>query len=488
MRCQHCDYSLWNLTARACTECGTDFKPSEYTFSPNKVCFCCPDCQQTYFGQDAQGHLQPPTFDCVQCGQQIHMDEMVLRPAPGASDAETMPPLLPWADRKGRWISDWWRTCWMAMIRPHVLGDRVLRYGAKPRALSFFSVTQTAVYGVVLSMFFVLMVSMMTLMGVGMGAGMGIGGVLFVTLFFVLYLVAALVFTWIYTMIWALTAHLILKLTGPIARPLGHTMNLAYYSSGANIVTVVPCFGMYFGWIWWLVSAIIMMRVGQQVAVWRAVLAGLALPLLVLAGMIALYSGAFAVNAFQPGITTLSGVQMPPEHAARMMNQQLQSYAIQNRNELPDHAARLLVDGRVMPEFFLPRGSAHQASDVQVAGYSLEVMRALSPEEQGAAADLAAAQLPADVIAHRLGAFVFTYHGINPADADGDLWLAVLVDGDPDSVHLLLRDGRTRAMSRDEFEDRLRDQNRLRQRHELPALDDPRDVTHERPMRAGKEA
>ena len=476
MRCRNCDYALWNLTTRACPECGTDFKPSEYTFAPNKVCFCCPDCQQTYFGQDAQGHLQPPTFDCVKCGRRIDMDEMVLRPAPGASEAETMPPRLPWADRKGGRIGDWWRTCWMALIQPHLLGERVLRYGAPTRALSFFSVTQLVIYG----SFFTFFCAIMGLFALAIMPGPDI---LFFGLFLVLYLVFVFIILLIYTVIWALIAHLVLKMTGPVAKPLGQTMNLLFYSSGANLATIVPCFGWYFGWLWWLVSAIIMLRVGQRVAVWRAVLAGLALPVFSTVIVIVLYSGAIAFTAFQPGFAPAVGRQMPPNAAANSMNQQLQIYMIQNRNELPDHAARLLVGDSVRPELFLPRGSTETTLDVRVGGYALDALRTMSAQEKRAAIDLAAERLPDDVIAHRLGAFVFTYHGIDPADADANLWLAVLIDADPESVHLLLRSGRTRAVLNDDFGNDLEDQNRLRRRHGLPSLTDPRDVTHDRPMR-----
>ncbi|TVQ52739.1 MAG: ABC transporter permease [Phycisphaerales bacterium] len=459
-----------------CPECGTDFKPSQYTFAPNKVCFCCPHCGQEYYGQDARGHPQPQSFDCVKCSERIHLDEMVLRPAADVSEEETMPPLLPWADRKGGVVGDWWRTCWMALIRPHVLGDRVLQYGAKTRALSFFSVTQLLIYG----SFFAFFCVIFGLFTIAMMPGPNI---LFVGLLLILYLGFIFILLLIYAVIGALVTHLVLKMTGTVAKPLGHTINLLFYSSGANIATIVPCLGWYFGWLWWLVSAIIMLRVGQQVAAWRAVLAGLALPVISMVIMIVLYSGAIAMTAFQPGLTPMAGRQMPPNLAVDMMNHELGSYRARNRNELPDHAARLLMGDSVSPEHFLPRGSTQTTLDVRVGGYTLDALNAMSTDEKRAAIDLAAERLPEDVIAHRLGAFVFTYHGIDPADADANLWLAVLVDDDSTLVHLLQRDGRTRAVVPADFENHLEDQNRLRRRHGLPSLTDPRDVTHDQPMR-----
>ena len=86
MRCQTCDYSLWNLTRRDCPECGKAFVPSDFEFEPNAVQYCCPHCEQVYYGDGPGGHLRPIEFDCVQCGQHVHMDQMVLRPAGGFGD------------------------------------------------------------------------------------------------------------------------------------------------------------------------------------------------------------------------------------------------------------------------------------------------------------------------------------------------------------------------------------------------------------------
>ena len=80
MRCKSCDYPLWNLLARACPECGAAFKPSEFDFNLNAVRFCCPHCSQSYYGTDARGHLVPPAFACVSCGNAITMDDCLLLP------------------------------------------------------------------------------------------------------------------------------------------------------------------------------------------------------------------------------------------------------------------------------------------------------------------------------------------------------------------------------------------------------------------------
>ena len=80
MQCKSCEYPLWNLKARQCPECGTPFTPSEFEFVINSVRYCCPHCNQAYYGTSEKGHLVPSEFDCVTCGRHLTMDEMVLLP------------------------------------------------------------------------------------------------------------------------------------------------------------------------------------------------------------------------------------------------------------------------------------------------------------------------------------------------------------------------------------------------------------------------
>src|SRR5690349_19508143 len=105
MNCKTCDYSLWNLKARQCPECGTAFTPSEYEFVINSTKFCCPHCDQCYYGTDHRGHLVPREFICVKCGQHIEMNQMVLRPAEGVSEQQTRIDRMPWLEKAHRsWI------------------------------------------------------------------------------------------------------------------------------------------------------------------------------------------------------------------------------------------------------------------------------------------------------------------------------------------------------------------------------------------------
>lgn len=119
MRCKVCDYRLWNLPSRACPECGTAFRPSDYEFTPNSVQFCCPHCNQPYFGTDQKGHLVPRAFDCVQCGRHIDMDQMVLRPGEGVREEQTQQDRNPWLERrKVGWWKGWIKTVGLSLGIP----------------------------------------------------------------------------------------------------------------------------------------------------------------------------------------------------------------------------------------------------------------------------------------------------------------------------------------------------------------------------------
>ncbi len=99
MQCRNCEYRLWGVKGRECPECGTPFAPSQYEFVPNSIRFCCPHCNQEYYGTGPQGHLEPAEFVCVQCGQAVGMDDMVLFPATGLDEEQTRVEPLPWLNR-----------------------------------------------------------------------------------------------------------------------------------------------------------------------------------------------------------------------------------------------------------------------------------------------------------------------------------------------------------------------------------------------------
>ena len=64
MNCHTCHYSLWNVRARLCPECGTPFSVRSYAFTTNSVQFKCPHCDQSYYGLNPEnGHIDPDLFE-----------------------------------------------------------------------------------------------------------------------------------------------------------------------------------------------------------------------------------------------------------------------------------------------------------------------------------------------------------------------------------------------------------------------------------------
>ena len=127
-------------------------------------------------------------------------------------------------------------------------------------------------------------------------------------------------------------------------------------------------------------------------------------------------------------------------------------------------------------------------TQVPLADTTLNSFIYLPSNRQQQAIDAAAGTVPEGTIAHRLGDFVFTYHGIDLDNADPALWIVIL-SPDPAQtrfgntspfVTVGLADGTTRQFSGD-FRSRLAVQNELRAQCNLPPLPDPATVTHERP-------
>ncbi len=122
-------------------------------------------------------------------------------------------------------------------------------------------------------------------------------------------------------------------------------------------------------------------------------------------------------------------------------------------------------------------------------GATLADIDAMSAIERIQAANDAADSLPDGVIAHRLGDFVFTYHGIGTDETDSTLWL-VIYWPDPDfnpppqvseTIMVGQLDGTPLPIPVGSFPGALQRQNVARQATGLPPLPDPATVTHAKP-------
>ncbi len=506
MWCKKCDYALWNLPSRICPECGEPFKPSEFEFVPNTIEFCCPHCEQPYYGAaEKSGHLEPDEFTCVQCSETIHMDEMVLRPAPGVKERDTKPIRMPWRERRdiGFWRG-WIRTVGLALVHPRRLMRRPIstfsdqndghsgvysgvHSGVHSGGWGFFLFSTFLIYSV--GMVPLLVFPFAALMRAGPGGAVGMLGIVFGM---ALWLVGIWIGVVIAAFLWGLIAHGIVLMTGKNAGGMGQTWQAICYSSGANVVTAVPCLGFYFGWIWWVISAVGAVKEVQRVSWGRAVPAVIVPPLLVVMGLVVMLSygvtrATQSMRAAQQR-AMVATVQGPTQQVVDA----LLSYA-EEVGEWPRHGIEIggkTDDGAIT---FMLGMTMTMPEDVPVG--SGTAMDYIATEEDRARL-LAEAELPEGVIAHRLGDFVFTYHGIPLPDdqevesPDVRLWL-VIAWPNPDvnqgsftqwqTPHVGLVDGTVQAIPMANFNAMLRNQNVIRNENGLPLLPHPRTVTHKRP-------
>jgi len=474
MRCKNCDYRLWNLTSRQCPECGTPFVPSAYSFVPNSVRFCCPHCSQEYYGTASNGHLVPDAFDCVRCNRHVHMDEMVLLPAEGFEEDQTEVERLAWLDRGKRGVvRAWFAMIGMALVRPGRVMELAPVDGAVGSAWWFAVATSMIVGCIAMIPTLVLIGAMSFASPRGFVAAPFAG----VTCFFLLSALVGIA-------LWGLIAHGVLAISGGTRGGIGRTYQAMCFSSGANAVTAIPCVGPYLGFIWWTVSAVIMVKVGQRVGGLRATLAVLLLPALVIASTVYLItlSVRTATTAYTQALSTQTTA----------VADAILRYAEAHDYHGPDHALVLVSQGILKPEQLTAFKYASTTQNVLVGDGTLDDFASAAPSEQLRQASAAAAALPEDVIAHRVGDYVFTYHGATLNECPAGLWI-VIESRDPQattqtpgsplaaSVNVGKADGSVETIPKQGLAQALQAQNLVRASIGLPPLPDPATVTFGRP-------
>lgn len=480
MRCRTCDYRLWNLPSRQCPECGTPFRPRDYDFVPNSVQFRCPHCTQVYYGTGERGHLEPVEFDCIACARHVHMDEMVLLPAEGLDEEQTRVERMPWLDRRKRGAPRAWLSCvGMALVAPGRLMKLTPMTSSTAAAWWFAVFTQLlTLVGVLLP--FLLFVGVL---GGSRGGGPGVaefgvraGGLLCVGLpGFVAFIALE-----------GLIAHGLLVATGKTAGGLGRTYQALCYGSGAGVVSAVPCLGWYVGWIWPVVSTILMLREGQRVHGGRAALGLLALPVLLIGGVIAF----LAWMEFSVLPAKRAAMWAPNATDAQLVLDSLLDYAALHEGRGPRHAIELVADDLVTMVDLLgyetPDSLWFDGYRFQTRGHREQLVKT------------SINSLPAGTIAHRLGDFIFTYHGMDLNAADGRLWVVIqwsesapraYADGRPVIIYQIpgekvgfgRADGTVIHPLASSIDALLAEQNALRVEMGLPAIPHPSRVTHASP-------
>ncbi len=490
MHCRNCDYALWNITSRECPECGTAFRPSDYEFVPQSLRFCCPHCDHPYFGTGDKGHIEPQSFACLRCGRPVSMDEMVLRPGLGVEEQFTRPDTMPWLDRRVRGrVRAWFQMIGKGLTAPGQLITATPPDSPVLQAWVFALVCTTIfiIPGSSLHLFFRFIFAVRSVMG---GAGLGWATV---PVYALAILAGVVVCSMLVVLLWTFVTHGVLRVTGRVEHGYRRTCQALLYSAGANVFTAVPCFGLLVGSTWWAVSAILMLRRAQGVSGTRAAFAAGALPGLALAGWFGMYVLAFilpmtAMARIAPGLAGSPGYQTSAINSALMTYRSEQGGDPQHAIELVLTRSARMAAGAGSTSLFCDPSSKTTAADVPVGDDTLAGFDNASRATQLSTVGKVMEAVPEGIVAHRLGDFVFTYHGATGA-WDPQLWSVVMladpdVNGPPKGTDLVVIGTAGMGMTETtagELPALLKEQNAYRATLGLPPLPDLATVTHGRP-------
>ncbi len=475
MRCRQCNYRLWNLASRQCPECGAPFRPSEFDFTPNSVQFLCPHCRQTYYGTDLRGHLEPNAFNCVKCGTFLTMDDTLLLPADGVVEEQTELLAVPWLEREKRGrVRAWWATAKMAIKQPQEM-MAALPEGYPVGASIWYSfVTNLLIFSVSIGP--ILLIPMLVA-AIGSGRiGPAAVGILVVIVLFV----GAAVSTIFWMAVWGLLTHGVLRVIAQPQRGLARTMQAVCFSSGANVVTAVPCLGLYIGWIAWIVSAVLMVKRGQGVSGARAAIAVAGPPaaatVVGAAGYLIFLSQMLAGGITFPTTTRPTG----PGLSSQAIQMAMLRHAVSHGGAGPPHIAVLLWEGELLPSDLVVLGGDARASLIQLGDVSIGELEAMPRDARRARRDAALQSLPTSQPVYRFGDYVFTHRGVQAIP--GTLhWIAIewpLSRGDDEltPIRVIPNLGKTIHLSPAEFGNALINENARRAADGLPPIPDPRTV------------
>lgn len=428
------------------------------------------------------------------------MDSMVLRPAEGVDESSTQVAAIPWLRRAD---IGWWRglaqTTRQALFHPSELmrGDRHPDEGGTCWNFAAWILLLTAF--VSLGVFFIFQLVFVTaFVGIGGGLGLQVFGM------FAAYLLMAIVGVLISLVgiyIWGLVVHGMLRMTGPVRHPMSGTMRALCYSTGAHTASAIPCLGWYFGWIWWLVSAVSMVRETHRISGGRAAFAVLTMPLMTFIAVAGAYAWFISMAmsgagmAFAPGPGGLYGPAAYPGNSETMaMVNAYLGYA-QAEGALPEHPLQLLLDDYVYSMDFV---ASDTTTEAQIVWPTLKLADLDHMTNAGRTKKIQAfvEELPENAIAHRVGDYVFTCPGIDPTTLSPDVWLVIqsplpasgaAATGGPAMVHVGLADGSVVGIPSQSFQNSLQGQFTVRQNNNLPLLPKIESITHARPALSDKD-
>lgn len=465
MRCPECDYALWSLKAGPCPECGRPFKPSEFEFLANAVRFCCPHCDQGYYGTSERGQLVPERFKCVSCGKDISTDEMVLRPAEALGDRDAHLGTNPWLDKRKGPIKRWLKAMFSGIGQPGRMMEVTPAFGSTGAAVGLAILNIMVASSLSVGMF-------MLLMAYGGAAMLGPVGMS------ILFMVAIPV---VYMFIWTAVTHGMLRLlrAGP-SDTMGRTLQAIGFSSGAYVLAIVPCIGPPMGFVAWTITATIAVRAGQRVGSWKATIATMAFPAAVAISVVSWYMWVTisSINAMaqysqqQPPSWSqpMSQHNWAPGTDIRLGTQRVADVLRQRirQQSAPAHVAYLAGDAGFEPLAFFEQGSG---AVPRVGQSSLWQLSTMNEPSRRAVLDPIVAAWPQGVSSHRVGRILLTYHGMTPA-SPADLWIMVQLPAEPSEDFWAITMAGFERFDRGNPQPAIEEQNRKRAAAGLPPLPD----------------
>lgn len=495
VQCKQCGYRLWNLRSRQCPECGSGFRVSDFEFVPGVVAFCCPHCDKAYYGMSATGHLIPTAFNCVQCKDAIDMESMVLRPAAGVDEERTQVGDIPWLKRREiGWWRGLYRTIRMSLFRPTALMKGAVGVEERNASWNFAAWTQLITMAIWIGCIFAFQMLMFAIIpGAGIGAAELIGILIGFTTMLAVMVLAVLVGI----LIWGLSIQLVLRLTTAEIQPISRTYRALCYSAGANVASIVPCIGYYVGWIWWVVSAVFMIRETHRISSGRSALAVIALPVVSIVSLVTLWA-VFVIPFFMRMSTMAMTASGPAGFGIPGLVQEETQILLDasldfsfEHGALPKHPVELRREDRLLGAHFVSSETMTTTPQVQWQGLKLSDLEGLTNRAVDKRIQAFVDKLPEGAIAHRAGDFIFTCPDADPSTLTPDVWLVIFspspAPGPPTQTWSGMTcvgraDGQVISIPTVSFLNSLQGQQTVRKKNGLPPLPLPSSITHAQPV------
>jgi len=191
------------------------------------------------------------------------------------------------------------------------------------------------------------------------------------------------------------------------------------------------------------------------------------------------------------------------------MSSELDSVA-KSRGAYPAHSVELFKSGQVSATDFSFSTNPMVGDNIPVGNTTLGRLETLPPQQRTATIQAIVDGVPAKIVAHRIGDYVFTYHGLNATAADPGLWVFIAeppatsipptpstpspvltasaspYPPSPNTYFAGLAGGSVRPIATSLFPEALSEQNDLRASFGLPPIPDPATVTPSAPAIAPK--